>query len=93
MGLTAKQQAKTEAIEEITSEVKNSGVENVGMASFVVGVQTMMAIDVYEKKLTENLGEVISLLEALGNTVTENGSPLTDSITFQNLKKRLSDET
>lgn len=87
-------QAKYNVLKKI-SEIISEKTEKVNpMHSFAMQMQTTVAINMYEEELKEALGSVSTLLETLenGNFVDENGSKLTDSITFSNLKKRLTAE-
>lgn len=93
-----KTEAKMEALEEITKKVAESAGEGEqidGMLNFAIGVQSMMAIDIYDKILTEKIGDFGSLLTAIenGEFRDNNGTLLTDTLTFQNLKKKLANES
>ena len=85
-------QAKVEVVEEITKLTTEKGGD--GMATFAMGMQAVMVIEMYNDKLNEKLGGLGTLLTALesGGFTDESGSKLTDTITFQTLKKRLSDD-
>jgi len=92
--MSARSEAKMEVLEELNKEISEKAGPDGGMIVLAMNMQTMTAISMYEKKLAEKLGSVSGLITALeeGNFKDDNGSSLTDTLTFQNLKKRLSDE-
>ncbi len=89
--MSARDEAKMEALEEITNAVKEKAGKDTGLASFAMGMQSLMAIQIYEEKLDEKLGDIVTLLNTIGDSgfVNADGVPLTDTLTFINLKNRL----
>ena len=89
--MSARNDAKMERLEEITKTVAEKGGENTGLAGFAMGMQSLMAIQMYEDKLDEKLGDMVMLLNTIGESgfVNAEGIPLTDTLTFINLKNRL----
>ena len=91
--------AKMKTLEELTEKIskasKEEGKELPPMATFAMGMQTMMTIEMYETHLSELGGHVNLLLTALesGGFTDEQGTALTDTLTFQNLKNRLKDDS
>ena len=90
--MSARSDAMMETLEEITKVVEENG--GTGMQSLGMSMNAMMAIDMYEKKLEEKLGNFIGLITAIesGNYTDENGVSLTTSLTFKSLKNRLTSE-
>lgn len=87
--MSAQMEAKMEVLEDITKMVTDKGES--GMAAFAMGLHATMSIEMFITKLEEKLGSFDGLLSALeaGNFTDENGTPLSDTLTYQNLKKRL----
>ena len=88
----ARTEAKMEVIEDLQKEIAAKETSD-PMASFAMSMMAMMAITEYEKKVDAKMGDITALLDTLGNTITEGGSPLTDTLTYQNLRKRLASES
>ena len=93
--MRAKDQAKIETISKLTKKIQLETIEseNSGMIILIMNSHAMMAIEMYDEKLTEKLGSFVDLLNALeqGNFKDENGVLLKDTLTYQNLKKRISE--
>lgn len=85
--------AKMEVLQEMTTLIEEQGGD--GMAVFAMNMQSMNAIMMYEKKLDELAGSLDGLFSALeeGEFTDSNGTLLTETITYQNLKKRLTSES
>ena len=87
-----KSTAKMKTVEEIIKKASEGEGEKVNpMATFAMGIMATTAISIYEEqldKLAGNINDLISALEKC-NFTDENGTAMTDTLTFQNLKKRL----
>ena len=89
-----KDEAKMKTIEEVAEQSKKDGEDN-PMAAVAMSMMSIAAISMYEKHLDELGGNINDLIGALekGNFTDENGTSMTDTLTFQNLKKRLTSES
>ena len=92
--MNARSEAKIEVLEIMNREISDRAGPDNSMAVLAMSMQTLASIAMYEEKLDSKMGNVTALLTALeeGNFTDENGSSLTDTLTFQNLKKRLVNE-
>lgn len=89
--LTIEDKAKMEVLENLTNEAAEKGVDP--MTIMAMGMQTMMVISEYQKKVEESEGglgleNLVSAIENGGFT-DENGTSISDTITFKQLKNKL----
>lgn len=82
-------EAKMKTVEEIAKLLDEK--EAPPMAALAMNMQTIMVIDMYDTNLAELSGDTKKLIEALavGGFTDENGTSLTDTITFKKLKDSL----
>lgn len=83
-------QAKMNTLEAVSTKVAEEGSGD-PMAILAIGLQTAMAIGMYEEELDKLTGDIMKLFTALenGEFKDEGGTNLTDTITFKQLKNRL----
>jgi len=83
--------AMLETISDLIEEMESSGQKLDSMSTFMFNMQNMTVLAAYNAKLRDLGGDFEGILAAIenGNYSDENGGLLTDSLTFQQLKKRL----
>lgn len=85
-------EAKLEVIKDLQEAATEKGADP--MTAFAMSINAMAAISNYEKKIEDKLGTFTGLIKALedGGFSDINGTLITDTLTFKNLKNRLTAE-